>query len=138
MPNEAIEHTQPIMLTENYRWEGWDVFRDLITEDLKRLNNGAIGAKTEMEKRDFDSWNTDGKFVPLPYPYGMPETTYVYNHTFHARCSSVGFKQLREAGIKIVTDNVHVKKCSSHSKKSHDLLEPFFNDDYGLQMLYRE
>ena len=137
--NTAIELVRrPIVLTENYPWPGWDTFRTLINVDVQNLNNAAIGAKTQAEKNLFDAWAADGEFVPLSLPYGMPETVFIYHHTFSAACSSVRFKQLREAGVKIIAQNIDVKKCRDHSRKEHDLLQPFFCDDYGLEILYGE
>ena len=137
--NTAIELVRrPIVLTENYPWPGWDTFRTLINVDVQNLNNAAIGAKTQAEKNLFDAWAADGEFVPLSLPCGMPETVFIYHHTFGAACSSVHFKQLREAGVKIIAQNIDVKKCRDHSRKEHDLLQPFFCDDYGLEILYGE
>lgn len=106
--------------------------------DVKNLNNAATGAKTQSEKNLFDAWALDGEFVPLSFLYGMPETVFLYHHTFSTAYSSVHFKQLTEANVKIITQNIDVRKCRDHSTKVHDSLQPFFCDDYGLEILFEE
>ena len=134
----SIDHVHPITLRDNHQWPGWYTFKCKINADVEELNKAAIGSKTQAEKDHFDSWVPDGEFLPKPLPYGMPETVFIYHHSFSATCSSVGFKQLREANVKIITNSIVVKKCTDHSKKDHDLLQPFFCDNYGLEMVYEE
>lgn len=126
------------VLQEDYDWPRWDTFKDLINQDMTRLNKAAIGARSQLEKANFEAWAGDGKFIPLSSSYGTPVKTYIYHHSFHAQCSSVGLQQFREAGIKIITENITIRKCCTHPKKDHDLLQPFFCDDYGLKMLYEQ
>lgn len=114
--NTAIELvSRPIVLTENYPLPRWDTFWHLINEGVQNLNNAAIGANW---KDLFDAWAPDGEFVPLSLPYGMPKTVFLYHHNFSAACSSVG-------SVKIITQNIDVRKCRDHSKKEHVSLQPF-------------
>lgn len=106
-----IEKVPMPLLEKDYEWPGWNVFRNQMNRDMAKLNKAATG---------------DGKFVPFPLTYGMPEKTYVYRHSFHAYYSSIGLQQFREAGIKIITENIPVRKCHSHPKKDHYLFQPFF------------
>ena len=72
--------------------------------DLERLNKGGI-----EKRRNFDEWSDNGEFLPLHTP---PKNVYVDHHMFHAVCSCVGFKQLREAGEPITIENISISKCT--------------------------
>ena len=122
----------PIKLQDVKEWPDWDTFKELIATDLKKLNKGSIGCKNEAERREFDEWVEDGEFTPVQM------NIFVYHHTFHAVCSSVGLKQLRDSGVPIIVEPQPMCKCTEHEKKDHDRLQPFFCDDYGLEMLYME
>lgn len=53
-----IEKVPMPLLEKDYEWPGWNVFRNQMNRDMAKLNKAATG---------------DGKFVPFPLTYGMPE-----------------------------------------------------------------
>ena len=130
--------TESLKITDDINWPGWDTFREVVATDMRRLNKARIGAKTKEERKHFELWETDGEFIPLPSEHGVIINKYVYHHSFHTPCSSIGLKQLRDAGVPITIQDIPSKKCSSHPRKDHDLLQPYFCDDYGLEALYHE
>lgn len=115
--------TESVKLDSEQPWPGWSTFKSFIKADLDRLNAGAIGAKLERDKKDFDEWVADGTFEPIRH---TKPVIFVYHHKFHATCSSVGFKQLRDAGVHIRIKPVALTKCTQHQRKAHDLFLPFF------------
>ena len=124
--------TESLKITDDINWPGWDTFRELVATDMRRLNKARIGAKTKEERKHFELWETDGEFIPLPSEHGVIINKYVYHHSFHTPCSSIG---LRDAGVPITIQDIQdipSKKCSSHPRKDHDPLQPYFCDDYAL------
>ena len=96
--------TEPLKITDDIKWPGWDTFRELVVTDMRRLNKAAIGAKTKEERKHFELWEADGEFIPLPTTSECGVIKYVYHHSFHTPCSSVGLKQLRDAGVPITVE----------------------------------
>lgn len=75
------------------------------------LNKAGVGAKSKEERKQIDMWEVDGEFVPLS-DCGTWINKYVYHHSYHATCSSVGLKQLWDTGLTIMIQDVPPKKCS--------------------------
>ena len=117
----------PMKLEKAYPWTGWANFKSLINADIDCLNVVGIGAKLgRLQKRHIE---------PLRH---TDPAMLVYHHTFHAVCSSVGFRQLREAGIAIEIKPIELQKCKVHARKNYDILLPFLCDNYSLELVYNE
>ena len=61
MPTHMIQKVSVPLLHKDYKWPGWDKFRDLITRDMANLNKAAISARTQAERVNFETWAGDGK-----------------------------------------------------------------------------
>lgn len=115
--------TESVNLNSEQPWPGWSTFKSFIKADLDCLNTAAIGAKLERDKKDFNEWVADGTFEPIRHTNPI---IFVYHHTFHSACSSVGFKQLRDAGVHVRIKPVALGKCTRNQHKVHNLFLPFF------------
>lgn len=73
------------------------------------LNKAGVGAKSKEERKQFDMWEVDGEFVPLSDCGTRIINKYVYHHSYHATCSSVGLKQLWDTGLTIMIQDVPPK-----------------------------
>ena len=74
------------------------------------MNNAAIGVKIQSEKNLFDVWALDGSLCLYHFLMACPKL-YFSTTTSSVAYSSVHFKQLREANVKIITQNIDVRKC---------------------------
>ena len=104
------------VLQEDYDWPRWDTFKDLINQDMTRLNKAAIGARSQLEKANFEAWAGDGKFIPLSSSYGTPVKTYIYQPFFSCIISSILVLQLTSHKKRVSPSTKRTVQSSSSKK----------------------